>query len=796
MQASQIPSFFTLPFAANAGVGYIRAIPQSSQIGITPGAASLNDGFPPVTFVATNAGGTPPWGADTNGILNQITAGLQWEQVGGQPVFSAAFANAIGGYPNGSVLQSADGTGFWRSTADNNKTDPDAGPASFTGSISGTTLTVTAVASGTVQVGQVLSGTGITAGTQILSLGTGTGGSGTYTVSVSEAVSSTAIAATGGANWLPGVFYGSTSVALTNTNVTLTAAQSSKPIIFLTGTLTGNVQVTLPNTSQKWYVVNQTVPGAYTLSVLESGGTPVAIVPGAVELRGDGTNVNIDPRQIGTGTATQHAVQLGQIQAGIQSNGKINGVNSTNLLFNGSGEFGNTGWSSSIFLAGQDTSTGSGTWFLNPSSISTGVSDISNNIPVGAGTALTISCDIYAAGVTGGTAHAYIAAYNSSNVYLGPVCAAVAVNGQGWTRYTSSGTTPATTAYVVVVKALDTGSAASAAGLGFRRIKVEQGTVPSLYSQEASLAATALVSQVQTGSLSTATAGGTANAITASFPAAPTAYASGQQFTIIASAANTGAMTAILTLGGTVKASVPIVKGNNLPLAAGDNPSAGYPGEYNYSPTYGALVMQNPATGIGGPFGSYGGVSGVSVNTTWTAANIVGQLIYVNSPTTQTMPLVSTVPSGGAMTIINMTGGLDITIAGQGGNLFYGGLLSGASSVRLNNGEGVTIVSAAGGYDCLFFSGGTGLLPQTWQNMTASRANSTNYTNSTGRLINLSAYSAAGAASSCAITVAGLMVTQSSFSVGGGTGLSSATASIPAGATYSTTGAVTWFELR
>jgi len=320
MQASQIPSFFTLPFAANAGVGYIRAIPQSSQIGITPGAASLSDGFPPVTFMATNAGGTPPWGADTNGILNQITAGLQWEQVGGQPVYGATFANAIGGYPNGAVLQSADGTGFWRSTADNNNTDPDAGPASFTGSISGTTLTVTAITSGTVQVGQVLSGTGVTAGTQILSLGTGTGGTGTYMVSVSETVSSTSITATGGANWLPGVFYGSTSVALTNANVTLTAAQSSKPIIFFTGALTGNVQITFPNTSQKWYVVNQTVPGSYALSVLESGGTPVAIVPGAVKLRGDGANVNIDPQQVGPGSASQHAAQLGQIQTAIQEN--------------------------------------------------------------------------------------------------------------------------------------------------------------------------------------------------------------------------------------------------------------------------------------------------------------------------------------------------------------------------------------------------------------------------------------------------------------------------------------------
>ncbi len=67
--------------------------------------------------------------------------------------------------------------------------------ASVTGSISGTTLTVTAVASGTLAVGQVISGTGITAGTKITALGTGTGGTGTYTVSVSQTASSTAVTA-------------------------------------------------------------------------------------------------------------------------------------------------------------------------------------------------------------------------------------------------------------------------------------------------------------------------------------------------------------------------------------------------------------------------------------------------------------------------------------------------------------------------------------------------------------------------------------------------------------------------
>ena len=65
--------------------------------------------------------------------------------------------------------------------------------AQVTGSISTTTLTVTAVASGTLFVGQTIQGTGVTALTIITALGTGSGGVGTYTVSTSQTVSSTTL---------------------------------------------------------------------------------------------------------------------------------------------------------------------------------------------------------------------------------------------------------------------------------------------------------------------------------------------------------------------------------------------------------------------------------------------------------------------------------------------------------------------------------------------------------------------------------------------------------------------------
>jgi hypothetical protein len=71
--------------------------------------------------------------------------------------------------------------------------------ASFTGSISGNILTVTAIASGAIAQGQTLSGTGITAGTKITQFLTGAGGNinetGTYQLNISQTVASTTITA-------------------------------------------------------------------------------------------------------------------------------------------------------------------------------------------------------------------------------------------------------------------------------------------------------------------------------------------------------------------------------------------------------------------------------------------------------------------------------------------------------------------------------------------------------------------------------------------------------------------------
>lgn len=63
----------------------------------------------------------------------------------------------------------------------------------ITASISGSTLNVTATTENTLSVGQVITGSTVTRGAGIISLGSGTGGTGTYEISTSESISSTTL---------------------------------------------------------------------------------------------------------------------------------------------------------------------------------------------------------------------------------------------------------------------------------------------------------------------------------------------------------------------------------------------------------------------------------------------------------------------------------------------------------------------------------------------------------------------------------------------------------------------------
>jgi len=110
---------------------------------------------------------------------------------------STVGANGFG-YYDGSRWSSENGLGFPVGIVGQNAETATFETSVFTGSISGTTLTVTGVTSGAVHVGQLLTGTGVANGTTISAYGTNTfGGTGTYTVSFSQTVASTTITGVG-----------------------------------------------------------------------------------------------------------------------------------------------------------------------------------------------------------------------------------------------------------------------------------------------------------------------------------------------------------------------------------------------------------------------------------------------------------------------------------------------------------------------------------------------------------------------------------------------------------------------
>lgn len=109
-------------------------------------------------------------------LLAILPTGIEVVQAQGNRVPEVQAANAVYITPMGQDR-----------LATNEHTSAD---CSFTGSISGTVLTVASMTLGQIEVGATLFGTGVTDGTTITGLGTGTGGAGTYDVSVSQTVAS------------------------------------------------------------------------------------------------------------------------------------------------------------------------------------------------------------------------------------------------------------------------------------------------------------------------------------------------------------------------------------------------------------------------------------------------------------------------------------------------------------------------------------------------------------------------------------------------------------------------------
>lgn len=135
--------------------------------------------------------------------------------------------------------------------------------AEVTGAISGTTLTVSGVSSGTLAVGQEISGSGVTAGTYIVAFLSGTGGTGTYTVSESQTAGSTTITATGRDL---DVTYDSVSGAI---NIASPNAGADSTIGFATGTTSASLKLTSATGAVNSQGADAAAPGTFMDGIVE-----------------------------------------------------------------------------------------------------------------------------------------------------------------------------------------------------------------------------------------------------------------------------------------------------------------------------------------------------------------------------------------------------------------------------------------------------------------------------------------------------------------------------------------------
>ena len=200
--------------------------------------------------------------------------------------------------------------------------------ANFIGSISGTTLTVTLLKSGSIGVGQSLFGVGITAETVVTALGTGTGGVGTYTVNISQTVASETMNTAAVAATLTSSI-SSNILTVTAITGTLYPGQTIQGAGVTAGTIittlgSGTVLSQTITTAGTNYAVNDTVtvlggvygttPATYTVTSIGGSGavtgltltnagtyTSVPANPASTSSNGNGTGLTLT---LTTGTGT------------------------------------------------------------------------------------------------------------------------------------------------------------------------------------------------------------------------------------------------------------------------------------------------------------------------------------------------------------------------------------------------------------------------------------------------------------------------------------------------------------
>lgn len=160
----------------------------------------------------------------------------------------------------------------------------------FVASISGTTLTVSAVSSGSLAVGQQIFGVGMLPNTVITALGTGSGGTGTYTVNQSQTVTSqTMNGVLAGASITASIGQTLSGVTITGTAGQFSCTASTQPLVVgqtikISGTYGGTGSISGYSNPTTYYIIATNGSTTFTLSTTATGsgvtttaGTPTGL---------------------------------------------------------------------------------------------------------------------------------------------------------------------------------------------------------------------------------------------------------------------------------------------------------------------------------------------------------------------------------------------------------------------------------------------------------------------------------------------------------------------------------------
>ena len=282
--------------------------------------------------------------------------------------------------------------------------------------------------------------------------------------------------------------------------------------------------------------------------------------------------------------------------------------------------------------------------------------------------------------------------------------------------------------------------------------------------------------QLQANYYGFAVATGTASALTATVPSNLTAVTDGMNFIIRSSYASTGATTLNLTLGSTSTGVLPIVKGNNTDLAAGDIPAAGYPLSLTYSATFSAWVLTDPTV-------------------------VLSAYALINSQTFTGTPRVPNAPFNDNSTIIASTS----WVQGQLANYapIYSPTLTGVPAVPTASTGTNTTQIASTAFVQNSLSGqklGLGITGETWHDVTGSRSQGVTYTNSYGYPIQVQGNFGCNGGGQGYIYINGVLISHWAAQFNGCGGYSvNMPCIVPPGATYQLAnmggGAQGWYEL-